>query len=279
MNAAFPGRHITPPAALERALREDKDMRLVRRFGKLELFALRESISPAGSVTPYATVNSATPDLRDLALLPAGTALISSPMRPAVPAVLQVPPVSQWRLAGDELETSVVEPPGRRYQHQATVSHRRVRAARLPPSRDPAARLTAARPPSRWPGGRRAQLQAGRFLAQRRRLRVWHVGRSGQLCGVSRDGSDSAAGRACPARTGPGGTAGARALRESGQCVRGALGGLAVRTALREPLGPQRQRSCDRGCASGRRLSRSAPPCRRSRRTQPLPGGTTTRRS
>ena len=116
VNAAFPGRHITPPAALERALREDKDMRLVRRFGKLELFALRGSISPAGSVTPYATVNSATPDLRDLALLPAGTALISSPMRPAVPAVLQVPPVSQWRLAGDELETSIVEPPGRRYQ-------------------------------------------------------------------------------------------------------------------------------------------------------------------
>ena len=36
-------------------------------------------------------------------------------MRPAVPAVLQFPPVSQWRLAGDELETSIVEPPGRRY--------------------------------------------------------------------------------------------------------------------------------------------------------------------
>jgi hypothetical protein len=37
-------------------------------------------------------------------------------MRPAVPAVLQFPPVSQWRLAGDELETSIVEPPGRRSQ-------------------------------------------------------------------------------------------------------------------------------------------------------------------
>jgi glycosyltransferase involved in cell wall biosynthesis len=115
VNAAFPGRHITPPAALDRALHDDQDMRLVHRFGKLELFALRRSVSPAGPVTRYATVNSASPDLRDLALLPYGTALISGPMRPAVPAVLQVPAVPQWRLAGDELQTSVVEPPGRRY--------------------------------------------------------------------------------------------------------------------------------------------------------------------
>ena len=116
VNTAFPGRNITPPAALERALSEDKNMRLVHRFGELELFALRKSISPAGLVTRYATVNSAAPDLRDLALFPAGTPLISSPMRPTVPAVLQVPPVSQWRLVDDELETSVVEPSGWRYQ-------------------------------------------------------------------------------------------------------------------------------------------------------------------
>ena len=266
MNAAFPDRHITSPAALDRALREDKDMRLVRRFGKLELFALRASISPADSVTRYATVNSATPDLRDLALLPYGTSLISSPMRPGVPAVLQSPPVSQWQLAGDELETSIVEPPGRRYNTKllsstgafeppgasSSAPRARLTARVRPPDaraargRSPGAESRPAhrpRPPSRWPGGRRAQLQAGRFLAQRRRLRVWHVGPGGQLCGVSRDGSDSAAGCPCPAWTGPGGTAGARALRERGQCVRGALAGLAVRTALREPMGPQRQRS------------------------------------
>ena len=115
VNPAFPNRHIAPPAALERALREDKDMRLVHRFGKLELFALRRSINPAGPVARYATVNSAKPDLRDLALFPSGTVLISSPMRSDVPAALQFPPVSQWRLVGDELETSVVEPPGRGY--------------------------------------------------------------------------------------------------------------------------------------------------------------------
>ena len=115
VNAAFPDRDITPPAALDEALREDKDMRLVRRFGTLELFALRAASARRASVTSYATVNSATPDLRDLALFPSGTALISSPMRSAVPAVLQFPPVSQWRLVGDELKTSIVEPPGWQY--------------------------------------------------------------------------------------------------------------------------------------------------------------------
>ena len=115
VNPAFPNRDITSPAVLAKALSEDKDMQLVRRFGELELFALRNSISPAGSVTSYATVNSATPDLRDLALFPSGTALISSPMRSAVPAVLQFPSVSQWQLAGDELKTSIVEPPGWQY--------------------------------------------------------------------------------------------------------------------------------------------------------------------
>jgi arabinofuranan 3-O-arabinosyltransferase len=116
VNAAFPGRHITPPAALDRALREDPGMRLVHRAGKLELFALRGRISAAGSVTSYATVDSAAPDLRDLALLPAGTALISGPTRPAVPAVLQLPAVAKWRLAGHKLKTFIAEPPGRRYR-------------------------------------------------------------------------------------------------------------------------------------------------------------------
>jgi Alpha-(1->3)-arabinofuranosyltransferase len=115
-NAAFPGRHITSPAALDKALRNDKDIRLIHRAGQLTLFALRKRISPPGSVTSYATVDSARPDLRELALFPPATALISIPMRPAVPAVLQLPPVSRWRLAGDKLETFVAEPPGRKYR-------------------------------------------------------------------------------------------------------------------------------------------------------------------
>jgi glycosyltransferase involved in cell wall biosynthesis/O-antigen/teichoic acid export membrane protein len=116
VNADFPGRHITPPAELERALREDKGMRLVRRFGKLELFALRASTSTTGSTTRYVTVDSATPDLRDLSLFPSGTALLTKPMRSGVPAVIELPAVSQWQDAGDKLETSVTERSGWTYQ-------------------------------------------------------------------------------------------------------------------------------------------------------------------
>ena len=140
VNATFPKRHITPPAALERALREDPGMRPVRRFGRLALFGLRAPTNPTDSVTSYATVNSATPDLRDLALLPPGTALISAPMRPTVPAVLQLPPVSQWRLAGHRLETSVAEPPGRQYQVKllsATGAFDRLRTHSAGRSRQP----------------------------------------------------------------------------------------------------------------------------------------------
>lgn len=116
VNAAFPGRHITAPAALGAALREDPAMRLVHRAGKLELFALRERVTAGRLVTSYATVNSRAPDLRDLALFPSGTVLVSGPMRPAVPAVLQVPHVEKWRLVRSRLQTSVSEPPGRRYR-------------------------------------------------------------------------------------------------------------------------------------------------------------------
>ena len=115
VDTGFSRRHITPPTELERALREDRNMRLVRRFGRLELFMIRGRTNPAESATSYVTVNSATPDLRDLALFPSGTALISSQMRSGVPAVLQVPPASQWRLVGNKLETAVSEQPGRRY--------------------------------------------------------------------------------------------------------------------------------------------------------------------
>ena len=225
VNAAFPGRHITPPAALEKALSEDKDMRLVRRFGKLELFALRERISPAGPVTSYATVNSAAPDLRDLALFPLWDRADIKPdaagrSRGAAGSACFTMAARRRRTRDLYRRAARLAVPD-----QAAVSHRRVRAAgcllsrpsshshhsksssvhtHTPPS-DPSAPAHYPRPPSRWPGGRRAQLQVGQFLAHRRRLRVWPVGRSGQLCGVSRDGSDGTAGCACPTRTGPAG--------------------------------------------------------------------------
>ena len=84
-------------------------------FRRARAIRASQPIGPTAPVASYATAYSAAPDLRDLALFPAGTALISSPMRPAFPAVLQFPPVSQWRFAGDELKTTILEPPGRHY--------------------------------------------------------------------------------------------------------------------------------------------------------------------
>ncbi len=263
VNAAFPGRHITPPAALERALREDPGMRLVRRFGKLELFALRGRMNATGSATSYATINSPAPDLRDLALFPVWDRADIKPdaaRRSRGAAGSACFTVAARRQRTQDVFRRAAWPTVPRH---AAVSHRRVRAARChvleaPSTPDASGRASLLgwlsdpeapgpahrpRPPSQRPGGQRAQLQVGRFLAQRRRLRVWPVARSGQLRGVSRDDSDGAADRPCPNRQRSGGTVGARALRACGQCVRDALAGLAVRTALPEPLGPQRRRS------------------------------------
>ena len=70
VNAAFPGRHITPPATLDRALREDPGRAACPSFRKARAIRASWAHQPSGSVTSYATVNSAAPDLRDLSLLP-----------------------------------------------------------------------------------------------------------------------------------------------------------------------------------------------------------------
>ncbi len=57
-------------------------------------------------------------------------------MRPSIPAVLQVPPVEEWRLVGDRLQASVAVQPGRRYRIKlltstgGVVSHPRTAFAR-----------------------------------------------------------------------------------------------------------------------------------------------------
>ena len=169
VDTAFPGRDITSPVTLDKALRSDKQMRLVHRAGKLDLFELRMRISPAGSVTSYATVNSATPDLRDLDLLPVHTRLISSPLRSGVPAVLQVPRVENWSLSGDKLETSVIQQPGRKY-HIRRLSATGAFNRRGISSSSSSSR--SGRAQRHRPG--RAKLPAGRALNQPARV-VVHV--------------------------------------------------------------------------------------------------------
>ncbi|MGH9066912.1 MAG: hypothetical protein ACRD0J_05415, partial [Acidimicrobiales bacterium] len=116
VNAGLEGRHIVSPSALSSALLHDPDFRLAYRTGALELFALRPSPVPPATPSPFVTVNSATPDLRELSLFPVGTSLVSGPLQAGTPGVIQVPPVQDWTRHGSVLSTTVRERPGWRYR-------------------------------------------------------------------------------------------------------------------------------------------------------------------
>jgi len=101
IQAPYPGRMILPPDEIAGALRESPAFDLVTSIGPLELF---ESRSPMTVGTnKFATVDASEPDLRLLAALPTGTALVSADAIDGVPAVLQVPPVDQWHSTGQTL--------------------------------------------------------------------------------------------------------------------------------------------------------------------------------
>jgi len=109
----FPSRDIANPATLASALAVDPDVQLVDRAGPLDLFAFRQAFGP---LTRLATVNSRTPDLRLLSLLPSGSALVTSPPRPGIPALIQLSPIVNWTIRGTTLTTSVPLPAHRNYE-------------------------------------------------------------------------------------------------------------------------------------------------------------------
>ena len=133
VEAGFPGRNIVSPALLVARLRRDPLVRLVHRSGPLFVFALRRTGRTSAG---FATVDTPSPDLRALALLPSNTSLVSGPPAAGHLAVYQLPPVATWRLSGGTLTTSVTEHPGRRYRIA-------VLAIRPPPRRLTAADLHA----------------------------------------------------------------------------------------------------------------------------------------
>lgn len=108
----FPGHSIISPALLAARLDADPLMRPLRRFGPLQLFAVRRTLGPPSN---FATVNTATPDLRALALLPRSTAMLTSQPLPGHLALFQLPPVATWSLGSAHLSTALAELPGRHY--------------------------------------------------------------------------------------------------------------------------------------------------------------------
>jgi hypothetical protein len=112
IEADFPGRDIVAPAVLEARLRADPLMRILHQDGPLGTYELRTPITvPRG----FATVDTATPDLRALSLLPSGWALVSSPPIAGHLSIYQVASVSTWQLSPSSLTTTVREPPGWTY--------------------------------------------------------------------------------------------------------------------------------------------------------------------
>jgi len=113
VEAGFPHRDIVSPALLVARLRSDPLVRLVHQSGPLLVFALRDGTSRSSG---FATIDTAAPDLRALALLPADTPLVTGRAVPGHLALYQLPPVATWHLAGNTLATSLTERPGLRYR-------------------------------------------------------------------------------------------------------------------------------------------------------------------
>ncbi len=109
---SFPGRNMANPSALVSAFASDPNLRLIDKSGLLDLFSFRQ---PLGTLTHPVTVNSRTPDLKLLSLLPSGSALISSSTRRGIPTIEQLVPLGDWTVQGNVLTTSVLVPPHRKY--------------------------------------------------------------------------------------------------------------------------------------------------------------------
>ena len=111
--ANFENRDIVSPKVLASELARDPDMRLVHRDGPLSLYELRSAF---GSVpTDFATVNTTTPDLNELGILPVHTALVTSKPQRGHTALFQFQPVDSWHLGTSSLTTSVALPAGWTY--------------------------------------------------------------------------------------------------------------------------------------------------------------------
>jgi arabinofuranan 3-O-arabinosyltransferase len=116
IDVSFPGRSIVPPSNLANALSTAPNFYLVREIGALDLFALRTTLSEPAVTSSFVTVDSQTPDLRLISLLPSGTAIVSSGSLPGVPSMVQAPALELWAANGTALEWSPESPVGSAYR-------------------------------------------------------------------------------------------------------------------------------------------------------------------
>jgi hypothetical protein len=116
IQSPYPDRQILSPNDLAMALGSAPNFTLVRRSGLLQLFELSDPASDSGAEMSFMTIDTQSPDLRVLSMVPDHTALVSS--RPVIgqPAVVQAPPVESWTSVANVLAWTQQAPPGFAYR-------------------------------------------------------------------------------------------------------------------------------------------------------------------
>ncbi len=116
INWAFPGRSILAPGSLAQALDTAPNFALVKKIGALDLYVLTKAVLESEVTTQYLTVNTMTPDLRLLRLLPPNTALVTADPLAGVPNVIYAPPWERWQTDGPAAFWQPSAPSGMAYR-------------------------------------------------------------------------------------------------------------------------------------------------------------------
>ena len=111
------GRHIDSPRSLSAALKKSRHFDLVRREGPLELYRLTDPVAAELATAPdFASINTSTPDLSILSLLPARTDLVSESPQSGVSSVFVLPDLSRWAANPGKLSAALSVPSGWMYR-------------------------------------------------------------------------------------------------------------------------------------------------------------------
>lgn len=111
--SSTPGRSIADPTLLNQAILRDPRMKLVRSFGPLVIYRLRNEFrTPADN---YATAETSHPNLEALGRLPSYMSIVDSPPVSGHYAIVSLPPINQWQVKGDVATTKISLPSPERW--------------------------------------------------------------------------------------------------------------------------------------------------------------------
>jgi hypothetical protein len=120
--APSPNHSILPPEDLAAALDTAPDFVLIQQIGALDLYAFRSPTNETDVGANFRIVNTRSPDLRLLTVLPPGIALVSGEPGGRVSNVVQAPPLATWQDQGGNLVWQPPAPSGFAYSIADLVS-------------------------------------------------------------------------------------------------------------------------------------------------------------